>query len=157
MRERSSSLEALRALVESPLFSRLVWLLLFFGSGGVLLTASLLTPDPRGYGTHTQLGLPPCAFFVLTGFPCPSCGMTTGFAHLMRLNLAGAWRANPASIPVFAMTWVVLFTSGIGAFRGWCFWHTLEKWRWEWWGIGMIAFLIANWLVRIGVMATSSP
>ena len=44
--------------------------------------------------THTQLGLPPCNFKVLTGLPCPSCGMTTSFALLMKGDVAGALRAN---------------------------------------------------------------
>jgi hypothetical protein len=36
--------------------------------------------NPRTMATHTQLGMPPCNFVVLTGKPCPSCGMTTSFA-----------------------------------------------------------------------------
>ena len=43
--------------------------------------ARALTPAPAGFGTHEQLGLPPCAFLHWTGFPCPSCGLTTCFAH----------------------------------------------------------------------------
>ena len=34
-------------------------------------------------GTHQQLGLPPCNFVTLTGYPCPACGMTTSFALLV--------------------------------------------------------------------------
>jgi Protein of unknown function (DUF2752) len=45
-----------------------------------LLLASQLTPDPRGRGTHEQLGLPPCTFALLSGRPCPACGMTTSWA-----------------------------------------------------------------------------
>ena len=44
--------------------------------------------------THTQLGLPPCTFKRLTNLPCPSCGMTTSFAWLMRGNLWNSMRAN---------------------------------------------------------------
>ena len=62
----------------------------------VLLVARRLDPDPRGFGTHTQLGLPPCAFKVATGRPCPTCGMTTSFAWFARGRLADSWRANPA-------------------------------------------------------------
>ena len=34
-------------------------------TGGILLTAWLLTPDASGNGTHTQLGLPTCNWIVL--------------------------------------------------------------------------------------------
>jgi hypothetical protein len=61
-----------------------------------LATAGRLAPDPRGYGTHEQLGLPPCAFRALTGRPCPNCGMTTAFAWSVRGRPDLAWRANPA-------------------------------------------------------------
>src|SRR5262245_13902745 len=57
--------------------------------------AGWLRPDERGYGTHEQLGLPPCAFRAITGIPCPSCGMTTSFAYVVRGQLSRAAWANP--------------------------------------------------------------
>lgn len=71
-------------------------LLLAVGLVGLLGVARGLRPDPRGFGTHTQLGLRPCAFASLTGRPCPSCGMTTAWAYLTRGCLKDSWRANPA-------------------------------------------------------------
>jgi hypothetical protein len=44
--------------------------------------------------THRQLGLPECTFKTLTGEPCPSCGMTTSFALLMRGDLVNSLQAN---------------------------------------------------------------
>jgi hypothetical protein len=44
--------------------------------------------------THTQLGLPKCTFYVATGIPCPSCGMTTSFSLLMHGDLLNSLRAN---------------------------------------------------------------
>src|SRR5436309_15713317 len=48
----------------------------------VFATAVWLDPydsegQPRELETHCQLGLPPCSFKLMTGKPCPSCGMTT--------------------------------------------------------------------------------
>lgn len=77
------------------------------GLVGVLAMAARLRPDPRGYGTHEQLGLPRCAFSAMTGTPCPSCGMTTAFAWCARGRLDRAWRANPAG-SVLAPTCAVL-------------------------------------------------
>src|SRR3954466_2501001 len=61
---------------------------------GLLITAARLTPDPRGLGTHRQLGLPPCTVVAWFGVRCPSCGMTTAWAHMVRGQLASAVRAN---------------------------------------------------------------
>ncbi|MBX3412703.1 MAG: DUF2752 domain-containing protein [Pirellulales bacterium] len=59
-----------------------------------LIVAVWLSPDARGYGTHERLGLPPCTFWVLFGKPCPSCGMTTSWAHTVRGELPSAIAAN---------------------------------------------------------------
>lgn len=50
--------------------------------------------NPRTMSTHTQLGMPPCNFVALTGKPCPSCGMTTSFALLVRGDVVASMRAN---------------------------------------------------------------
>jgi hypothetical protein len=83
------------------------------GLGGLLLLASRLEPDPRGFGTHIQLGLRPCTFLTVTGWLCPTCGMTTSFAWLTRGRIDRSWQANPAgclyallSVPL--MAWFVL-------------------------------------------------
>ena len=60
--------------------------------------ATGLEPDPTGFGTHTQLGLPPCYFARVTGHPCPSCGMTTSFAWFVRGRFGRSWGANPAGM-----------------------------------------------------------
>lgn len=64
---------------------------------GVAIYLNPYGPDgaPRAMSTHTQLGLPPCNFVVLTGGkPCPSCGMTTSFALLVRGDVGASLRAN---------------------------------------------------------------
>lgn len=75
---------------------RIALISLAAGLVGLLGVARWLEPDPRGHGTHTQLGLGPCAFAALTGRPCPACGMTTSFAWLVRGRLGRSWRASPA-------------------------------------------------------------
>lgn len=62
----------------------------------ILAVAWWLQPDPRGFGTHQQLGLPPCTFQFLWGIPCPSCGMTTSFSSVIHGNFPQAFHANRA-------------------------------------------------------------
>jgi hypothetical protein len=74
-------------------------LTLAFALSGVFVIAAVLNPyesqgTPRALGTHHQLGLPPCTFQVITGIPCPSCGMTTSFALVIRGDLVNAMRVN---------------------------------------------------------------
>jgi uncharacterized protein DUF2752 len=74
-------------------------LILFLNAGAVVLIYAIavwLTPDPRGVGTHEQLGLPPCQTLALFGFPCPFCGMTTAFTHMARGQVWEAVRVQPA-------------------------------------------------------------
>jgi hypothetical protein len=81
---------------------RLALTLLAIGLAALLGVARALEPNPRGRGTHEQLGLPPCTFVVLFGRPCPSCGMTTAWAWLVRGEVRAALRAN-ASGALMAM------------------------------------------------------
>lgn len=60
--------------------------------------AAWLQPDPRGQGTHEQLGLPPCTFKVLLGLRCPSCGMTTSWAYAVRGRLVNSAMANAGGL-----------------------------------------------------------
>jgi len=72
------------------------------GLVAVLGLARSLEPDPRGFGTHEQLGLRPCAFRSSAGVSCPSCGMTTAFSEAVRGRLGRSWRANPAGCLIAA-------------------------------------------------------
>ena len=83
------------------------------GLATVLVVARGLEPDPRGFGTHTQLGLWPCSFKATTGRNCPTCGMTTSFAWFARGELARSWGANPvgvalASTALAMIPWLLL-------------------------------------------------
>jgi hypothetical protein len=69
-----------------------------------LLLAAWLEPDPRGFGTHTQLGLAPCGYLVQTGRPCLSCGLTTAYAEMIRGRPMAAFRANPMGGVLFFVT-----------------------------------------------------
>jgi hypothetical protein len=68
------------------------------GLVGVFGVAIALDPYQEGKvwlaETHRQLGLPPCTFKYMTGYPCPSCGMTSSFALAIRGDFWNSLRAN---------------------------------------------------------------
>ncbi len=76
--------------------ARLIAFAVLGGSSTLLGLAASLTPDGRGFGSHQQLGYPPCTSVVVFGYPCPTCGMTTSFAHLVRGELIASFQAQPA-------------------------------------------------------------
>lgn len=65
---------------------------------------------PKSMATHTQLGLQPCNMVVMTGKPCPACGMTTSFSLLVHGDIPNSLRAN----------WVGTFTA--------IWWFSLIPW-----------------------------
>lgn len=80
---------------------------------GLLLIAANLRPESKGYGTHEQLGLPPCTFMTLFNRPCPSCGMTTSWAEMMHGRPLEAFRTNAggallALVALAATPWLLL-------------------------------------------------
>lgn len=79
----------------------------------VLAVAAKLTPDPHGAGTHQQLGLPPCGFMVMSGLPCPTCGMTTAFSLTVRGRVVAALEAQAGG---FALALATLATGVLGVF-----------------------------------------
>jgi hypothetical protein len=71
---------------------------------------------PLTMSTHTQLGMPPCNFVVMTGKPCPACGMTTSFALLVRGDVLASLRANWVGTLIavlWALTLVWAVVSGV--------------------------------------------
>ena len=77
---------------------------------GVLGMAAYLTPSSSGLGSHEQLGLPPCGWIAIADIPCPTCGMTTAFAHAADGHVLHALHTQPLGgilAIVVAMTWLV--------------------------------------------------
>jgi hypothetical protein len=74
--------------------------------------------QPRRLETHLQLGLPPCTFRILTGVPCPSCGMTTSFALLVRGDGANSMRANAVGTLLAAFGMVLVPWSLASVYKG---------------------------------------
>jgi hypothetical protein len=115
----------------------------------LFVVAARLHPEGYDHGVHEQLGLPPCGFLVITGLPCPTCGMTTAFANTIHGHLIRAVYAQPAGF-ILAVLGLV---TGIAAFAA------LLTGRWpafNWYRInplhvvwGSCALFVAAWGVKI--------
>jgi hypothetical protein len=111
-----------------------------------LLVCVGLDPDPRGRGTHRQLGLPPCLISRLLGVErCPSCGLTTAICYAMQGKMAEARRIHPAA-PVVLGIWLslaVFFTAMAVSGRNWLWAELLGMGLLS--GAALVAWLIAFW------------
>ncbi|HET6884185.1 MAG TPA: DUF2752 domain-containing protein [Pirellulales bacterium] len=115
-----------------------------------LCVAGWLRPDPNGFGTHQQLGLPPCTSVWLFGVRCPSCGMTTSWSHAVRGQWIKAVRANAGGALLAATAMVATPWLLVSAVRG----------RWLWGRPGdralaivacvLIAATLLDWMYRLG-------
>ncbi|MFK7821344.1 MAG: DUF2752 domain-containing protein [Planctomycetaceae bacterium] len=120
----------------------------FFLLCGFLL-AAYLKPSPAGFGTHRSLGLPPCSFIVMFGKPCPSCGMTTSFAHFVRGQLPSSLRANAAGTILAATCVVLMVWSFCCAWSGRYVWFS-EPVNLLAYGLsGLAAITLLHWVWRL--------
>ncbi len=123
----------------------------------VLLAAALgvglvLEPNEEGVDTHTQLGLPPCGFYLMTGKPCPTCGVTTSFV----LAAHGRFAESLANQP-FGFLCFVLVVGGLGALvatlglgRSWA--PLLVRTNPVVILVILIIFLLASWTYKWSIM-----
>ncbi len=74
---------------------RLIGTVVAICSAGILALAAYLQPSDTGLGTHAQLTRVQCGWIVLMDTPCPTCGMTTAFAHAADGHLLAALAAQP--------------------------------------------------------------
>jgi hypothetical protein len=128
---------------------RLAIAVLGLGSLVPLLGARLLEPSPQGYGTHRQLGLPPCTSVVLFGRRCPTCGMTTSWAHVVRGEFIEALRANVggtllAILDLVAALWL-LSSAARGRWVGWMPSSTMVAWV----ATVVVIVTLCDWAVRL--------
>lgn len=101
------------------LFDRAAWAFALLTAWPVVLLSTWLRPDHRGFGTHQQLGMPPCSFEAVTHVPCPGCGLTTSFTNMAHLHVADAFRAHLMGPMLFALTLAVALAAPVGVRRGW--------------------------------------
>jgi len=83
--------------------------LIAIGCAAVLGLAAWMSPASDGHGTHEQLNLPPCGWILAADIPCPTCGMTTAFAHAADGNLIQSLLTQPLGAVLALATAMGLF------------------------------------------------
>ncbi|NBB84011.1 MAG: DUF2752 domain-containing protein [Alphaproteobacteria bacterium] len=137
----------------SPRVRRLGALVVCGAIAALLGVAGSLQPDGEGLGTHEALGMPPCSLYAYTGTPCPTCGYTTAFSHVMHGQLLAAFEVQPAG------ALLALLTAAAGALAlcvlitGRPVYRHLARWRrpatlWV-----ALAVVLGGWLYKIGAVS----
>lgn len=129
--------------------ARLAWAGIAIACSAILGVAVFLEPDPKGLGTHRGLGLlfgdklfPPCSWPLVSGLPCPTCGMTTSFSNVVRGRLITAFFAQPAGMVLCFLTIGTLVYSLYVSLTGWRVWVHWDR-------IG-VRFLLVIGLLMMG-------
>jgi len=118
----------------------------------VLLTAHSLSPDPRGFGTHTQLGLPACPFERLTHLPCPTCGLTTCFVLLSHGAIRSGVMCHPVGAVCFALLCAGLLLSAPCAWHGAHFTQTWSRLHISHVCGALVCALWLQWFIRTSIL-----
>jgi len=118
----------------------------------LVVLGRFVRPDPRGYGTHEQLGLPSCKVIEWWGIPCPGCGVTTSVAWAARGSFLRSLATQPFGLFValaipLAAVWAIQ-----GHLRGRDLWRDLNAMRWGAWGWWIAVALLASWLYKIAAV-----
>lgn len=128
------------------------WIVLagaFLGPALLALFAALVTPDPRGFGTHEKIGLPPCLMMKCFHLPCPGCGVTTSVALAAHGRIRDAARNQPFGLVVALAAPVVALWAIAGHLRGRDLYRDLCAVRigpWAWWLGGALAL---SWFYKL--------
>ena len=115
----------------------------------LLSVAAWLQPASAGHGTHEQLGLYACVWASTLDFPCPTCGMTTSFAHAADGHFQAAFTTQPFGTLLAVITatifWLAthqaLFASRVGRMT-----DILTRGRVLWIAAALLA---AAWIYKI--------
>lgn len=139
-----ASSENVRLSNRSALAVRVRGAFLVAASVAALAVAWSMRPAPAGYGTHRQMGLPGCQWLARSGYPCPSCGLTTSVTAACQGRLAAAAYAHPAGI-VLALGLYAAAAAGL--------WEALTARgvlgrlvpRIHWYALALVATVLAGW------------
>ena len=98
--------------------------------------------------------VPICYFAVLTGLPCPGCGLTRGFCAIAHGRFADAWAYNPFAFALYGLTVFFLLypwlTRWFSRLR-----QRLVRWRVPLWL--SLSLVVAMWIFGAWRMNQAKP
>ncbi|MCG3179048.1 MAG: hypothetical protein BIFFINMI_01379 [Phycisphaerae bacterium] len=119
----------------------------------LLLIAWALTPRSAGLGTHEELGLPPCHIQQVSGYPCPSCGMTTAFAAFVHGHVAAALSAQVMGTALAAACLLAGLGAGLTAVSGLSLAPiTARLFYGRTWFRVLLALLLGSWALKAALV-----
>lgn len=105
------------------------------------------------------LRIPPCGFLEQTGYPCPSCGMTTAFVLLAKGRVIESFNAQPLGFLLAVATVALAVMSAITAATG-RLWN-LPMATWPWWGrlLVVVGLFFGAWGYKVltGILNGTYP
>ena len=116
---------------------------------GVSVLGLWVDPDPRGFGTHEQLGLAPCRTMEWAGIPCPGCGVTTSVSLLWHGDLWASFVNQPFGFLMGILTPLAALGIIVNHFRGHDLYADLTAMRWGRWLLGLVSLIIVAWIYKI--------
>lgn len=111
----------------------------------VLVVAARMQPSESGVGTHTQWGFNTCQFLERTRLPCPTCGMTTSFAHFVRGNFLASFYVQPMGFLGAAITAAAFWIAGYMALSGKPALRLLQWVPYRYYLIPLLSLAVASW------------
>lgn len=123
------------------IFAVAIWLNPYDAADGV---------TPLKMETHTRLGLPPCTFKTVTNIPCPSCGMTTSFALLVRGDLWASLQANAVGTLLAVVCLAAIPWGFISVIRGQLLLFASMERTLLWLVIGFLSLMLLRWAIVLG-------
>ncbi|MCP4638829.1 MAG: DUF2752 domain-containing protein [bacterium] len=137
-------------------FGRSERTLLAAAAGGlvcVFVLAAWLSPDPRGLGTHEQLGLAPCMTQWLFDVPCPFCGMTTAFAEMAHGRPIRSFATQPAGALIAILCALGAVLCAVGAVIGRYPEAAVRRLQSKGTFIAAAVVVLVAWIYKLGVHA----
>lgn len=118
----------------------------------LLVLGRFLSPDPRGWGTHEQLGFQACLPMSLWNIPCPGCGVTTAIALAAHGQPLAGLRAQPFGLVVLAAAAGAALWATVGHARGRDLHREFARVAWRRWGSALATLGLLAWLYKLGLV-----
>ncbi|NOY90582.1 MAG: DUF2752 domain-containing protein [Deltaproteobacteria bacterium] len=147
---------ALASQRRGTLGSRVAWFFFFIMPASVIGLSAWLTTARLDNTLHPLFGLPPCGFKLVTGLPCPGCGLTHSFTAMAHFDFVGAVLANPFGVILFLVSLTTIPLAALGFVRGWPVVDTLERLQFDKWAILLAITSVLVWIVRIVTLTLAS-